>query len=83
MIHETAIVDPAARLHESVEVGPWSLIGPNVEIGEGARIGACSVVLKNVAPHVSVAGVPAKKIGRVQDSSPALGMDHNLLDFNV
>ena len=35
MIHETAIVDPGARLHESVEVGPWSLIGPNVEIGEG------------------------------------------------
>ena len=38
MIHETAIVDPAARLHDSVEVGPWTLIGPDVEIGEGTKI---------------------------------------------
>ena len=45
MIHETAIVDSGARLHESVEVGPWSLIGPNVEIGEGTRIES-NVVIK-------------------------------------
>jgi UDP-N-acetylglucosamine acyltransferase len=38
VIHETAIVDPDARLHASVEVGPWSLIGPHVEIGEGSKI---------------------------------------------
>ena len=38
MIHETAIVDPDARLHASVEVGPWSLIGPHVEIDEGSKI---------------------------------------------
>ena len=33
MIHSSAIVDPSARLHESVDVGPWTLIGPDVEIG--------------------------------------------------
>ena len=38
MIHETAIVDPDARLHDSVEVGPWTFIGPGVEIGEGTKI---------------------------------------------
>jgi acetyltransferase-like isoleucine patch superfamily enzyme len=31
-----------------------------VEIGDGAIIGACSVVTKNVPPHCIVAGVPAK-----------------------
>ena len=35
MIHSSAIVDPSARLHESVDVGPWTLIGPDVEIGAG------------------------------------------------
>lgn len=32
-IHPTAIVDPAARLGEDVEIGPYALIGPEVEIG--------------------------------------------------
>lgn len=38
MIHPSAIVDPGARLHESVDVGPWTLIGPDVEIGAGTVI---------------------------------------------
>lgn len=46
MIHPTAIVDPAARLADDVEVGPFSVIGPHVEIGAGSRIG----------PHVVIQG---------------------------
>ena len=38
MIHSSAIVDPSARLHESVVVGPWTLIGPGVEIGAGTVV---------------------------------------------
>lgn len=38
MIHDTAIIDPSARLHDSVRVGPWTLIGPDVEIGEGSVV---------------------------------------------
>ena len=38
MINSTAIVDPAARIHDSVEIGPWTFIGPDVEIGEGCII---------------------------------------------
>jgi UDP-N-acetylglucosamine acyltransferase len=38
VIHDTAIIDPSARLHDSVQVGPWTLIGPNVEIGEGSVV---------------------------------------------
>ena len=45
-IHPSAIVDPDARLHESVRVGPYTVIGPGVEIGEGCEIG----------PHVVLAG---------------------------
>lgn len=38
MIHPTAIVDPSAKLHESVKVGPYSVIGANVTIGKGTVI---------------------------------------------
>ncbi len=43
-IHPTAIVDPQARLAESVSVGPYAVIGPNVEVGEGTTIGAHAVI---------------------------------------
>lgn len=45
MIDSRAIVDPAAKLGEGVEVGPWTFIGPEVEIGAGTVIGS-HVVLK-------------------------------------
>jgi UDP-N-acetylglucosamine acyltransferase len=32
-IHPTAVVDPKAQLHESVEVGPYSVIGADVTLG--------------------------------------------------
>ena len=75
--------DRHPKIRSGVLIGAGAKILGNVEIGEGARIGACSVVLKDVPPGVSVAGVPAREMGKVQDSSPALGMDHNLLDFSV
>ena len=49
----------------------------NVEIGQYARIGAGSVVLNDVPPHVSVAGVPAKVVGKVE-GDPSAQMDHSI-----
>jgi UDP-N-acetylglucosamine acyltransferase len=46
MIHPTAIIDPAARLDSSVEVGPYTIIGADVDIGPGTKIG----------PHVVIKG---------------------------
>ncbi len=45
-IHPQAIIDPAARLADDVEVGPWTLIGPDVEIAAGTVVG----------PHVVIKG---------------------------
>jgi UDP-N-acetylglucosamine acyltransferase len=45
-IHETALVDPAARIADDVEIGAFSLVGPKVTIGPGSRIG----------PHVVITG---------------------------
>ena len=45
-IHPTALIDSAAQLDSSVEVGAYSIIGPYVSIGSGTRIG----------PHVVIDG---------------------------
>ncbi|MGV8844220.1 MAG: acyl-ACP--UDP-N-acetylglucosamine O-acyltransferase [Pseudomonas sp.] len=45
LLDPRAIIDPTARLADTVQVGPWSIIGPDVEIGEGTVIGP-HVILK-------------------------------------
>ena len=52
----------------------------NIEVGEGAKVGAGSVVLRDVPPHVTVAGVPAQIVGRPLVDAPALDMDMSLDD---
>ncbi len=43
-IHPTAIIDRAAALDSSVEVGPYAVIGPKVKIGARTRVGAHAVI---------------------------------------
>ncbi|AXA85503.1 acyl-[acyl-carrier-protein]--UDP-N-acetylglucosamine O-acyltransferase [Lysobacter oculi] len=51
-IHATAVIDPAAKLADDVEVGAYAVIGAEVEIGGGTVIG----------PHCSITG--PTRIGR-------------------
>jgi UDP-N-acetylglucosamine acyltransferase len=37
-IHPTAIVDPAARIAESAEIGPYCIVGAEVEVGARTRL---------------------------------------------
>ena len=34
-IHSSSIIDSAAKIHDSVEIGPFCTIGADVEIEEG------------------------------------------------
>ncbi len=43
-VHASAIIDPAARLAEDVEVGAYTVIGAEVEIESGTRIGPHCVI---------------------------------------
>ena len=70
--------DRHPKIRSGVLIGAGAKILGNVEVGEGARVGASSVVLADVPPHVSVAGVPSKVVGKVTEDSPSLAMDHSL-----
>lgn len=47
-IHPTAIIDPQAELHESVNVGPYSVIEADVVIGEGTIISGHARIFSKV-----------------------------------
>jgi serine O-acetyltransferase len=49
----------------------------NIEVGAGAKVGAGSVVLEDVPPGATVAGVPARIVGHA-GSLPAHEMDQRL-----
>jgi UDP-N-acetylglucosamine acyltransferase len=44
MIHPTAIVHPAARIDEGVEIGPYAVIGEHVSIAAGTTVGPHAVI---------------------------------------
>ena len=44
IVHQSAIVDATAELHDDVEVGPYAIVGRNVRIGAGSVIGPHAVV---------------------------------------
>ena len=67
--------DRHPKVRQGVLIGAGSKILGNVEIGAGAKIGAGSVVLDPVPPHCTVAGVPAKIVGRNMVNMPAMEMD--------
>ena len=65
-------------VRSGVLLGAGAKILGRVEIGEGAKVGAGSVVLNDVAPHSTVAGVPAVVVGVSKEDAPALEMDQRL-----
>lgn len=40
-IHETAVIDPDARLADDVTIGPYCIVGAQVELGAGCRLESC------------------------------------------
>ena len=70
--------DRHPKIRRGVLLSAGCKIIGNIEVGEGAKVGAGSVVLADVPPHVTVAGVPARIVGKPRDPEPALSMDHSL-----
>lgn len=88
-IHPTAVVDPAARIAEDVEVGPWSVIGPKVTIGPGCRIASHVVITgrttlganNRVFQFNSIGDAPQDKKYAGEDTELVIGDDNVIREF--
>ena len=65
-------------IRSGVLLGAGAKILGRVEIGTGAKVGAGSVVLTDVPPHTTVAGVPAIIVGASSEQNPASEMNQKL-----
>ncbi|MBJ3784052.1 serine O-acetyltransferase [Devosia sediminis] len=74
--------DRHPKIGNGVLIGAGAKVLGNIRIGDCSRIGAGSVVLKEVPPRVTVAGVPAKIIGEAGCAQPALVMDQMILVYD-
>lgn len=72
--------DRHPKVRDGVLLSAGAKVLGNVEIGRRAKVGAGSVVLHDVPPCATVAGVPAKIVGWCTGSVPALDMDQSLPD---
>ncbi|HEY8938857.1 MAG TPA: serine O-acetyltransferase [Cellvibrio sp.] len=68
--------DRHPKVRKGVLIGAGAKILGNITIGECAKIGAGSVVLKDVPSRATAAGVPAQVICETQCAQPAREMDH-------
>tara|TARA_B110000046_G_scaffold182439_1_gene216445 strand:- start:9112 stop:9906 length:795 start_codon:yes stop_codon:yes gene_type:complete len=66
------------HIGDGVMISAGAKILGNISVGDGVKIGAGSLVLEDVPAHVTVAGVPAKIVGRPTEMAPALEMDQAL-----
>lgn len=67
--------DRHPKVGHGVLIGAGAKILGNIRIGDCSRVAAGSVVLAEVPPCKTVAGVPAKVVGDAGCSQPSLSMD--------
>ncbi|HOQ53843.1 MAG TPA: serine O-acetyltransferase [Micropruina sp.] len=84
MLHEVTLGgtgkvggDRHPKIRRGVMIGAGAKVLGNIEVGEGAKIGAGSVVLDDVAPFTTVAGVPARPVSYPAHLFPE-GLPHEI-----
>ena len=72
--------DRHPKVRDGVLLSVGAKVLGNIEIGRRAKIGAGSVVLKDVPEFATVAGIPARIVGWNRDTAavPGLSMDQSL-----
>jgi serine O-acetyltransferase len=70
--------DRHPKIRRGVLISAGAKVLGNIEVGAYAKIGAGSVVLQDVPAGCTVAGVPAKLVGKCGCEHPAREMDHSL-----
>jgi serine O-acetyltransferase len=72
--------DRHPKIGDGVLIGAGAKVLGNISIGHCSRIAAGSVVLEDVPPCKTVAGVPARIVGEAGCAQPSVSMDHRFSD---
>ena len=89
MIHNTAIIDPKAKIHNNVRVGPYSIIGENVEIEENTEIQSHVSILGNtkigknnqIYPFASIGNDPQDLKFQGEETKLEIGNDNKIREY--
>ncbi|MBI3438537.1 MAG: serine O-acetyltransferase [Proteobacteria bacterium] len=77
--------DRHPKIRRGVLIGAGAKVLGNIEVGEDARIAAGSVVLEDVKPRCTVAGIPARPVGGAccEGLMPANEMDQRFFEPGI
>ena len=89
MIHNTAIIDPKAKISDNVKIGPYSVIGPNVEISEGTIVqshvnitGYTKIGLNNkIYPFASIGNDPQDLKFKGEETKLEIGDNNKIREY--
>ncbi|WP_201210310.1 serine O-acetyltransferase [Rhodocyclus purpureus] len=74
--------DRHPKVRRGAMIGAGAKILGNIVVGENARVAAGSVVLQEVPPGCTVAGVPARVVRTATPEEPARSMDQGLSELS-
>jgi len=85
-IHKTAIIDPAAEIDSSVEIGPYAVIEGPVKIGPGCRVMSHAYITSNtclgpnnvIHPFAVIGGAPQDLSYRGEESALKIGKGNTI-----
>ena len=72
--------DRHPKIADGVLIGAGAKVLGNITVGHCSRVASGSVVLKDVPPEMTVAGVPAKVVSKTGCSEPSRSMDQILAE---
>jgi UDP-N-acetylglucosamine acyltransferase len=89
LIHPTAVIDPAAELDGSVQVGPYAVIGPGVRIGARTSVGPHCLIEgptligedNRIHGHASLGGAPQDMKYRGEPTALHIGDRNTIREF--
>jgi hypothetical protein len=79
-----SVGDRHPKVGNGVLIGAGAKILGNIRIGDGSKIAAGSVVLNEVPPHSTVAGIPARVVGKPKFADPGRQMEQDVeFDYSI
>ena len=88
-LHETAVIDPSAKLGQGVSIGPYCVVGPDVELGDDVQVAGHVVIDGHtrigarcrISPFASIGGPPQDLKYAGEPSQLIVGEDNIIREY--